>query len=152
MSRVSQTVFSRVQGRDEPAPAAAGVTRFDLICNARIPISVPGLARRWAEDRALSPEAVHRLVMLVRAAMEHGLRFDPRGLTMTLRWRDVDRVRIDVWWEGCRSTARRGVNDGDLESTAAALDVLAEDWGFATSRSGPVQWMVNDTRSAPTMP
>ena len=90
--------------------------------------------------------------MLVRAAMEHGLRFDPRGLTMTLRWRDVDRVRIDVWWEGCRSTARRGVNDGDLESTAAALDVLAEDWGFATSRSGPVQWMVIDTRSAPAVP
>ena len=151
MSRVSQTV-SRAPGQDEPALAAAGVTRFDLICNARTPITVPGLARRWGEDRVLSREAVSRVAMLVRTAMEHGLRFDPRGVTMTLRWLDVDRVRIDVWWEGCRSTARRGVSDGDLDSTVAALDVLAEDWGFATSRSGPVQWMVIDTRSAPAVP
>lgn len=145
MSRLSQTV-SRAHGRDEPALAAVGVTRFDLICNARTPITVPGLARRWGEDRVLAPAAVHRLAMLVRTATEHGLRFDPQGVTLTLRWLDVDRVRIDVWWEGCRPTARRGVSDSDLESTAAALDALAEDWGFAASRSGPVQWMVIDTR------
>jgi hypothetical protein len=125
---------------------AVGVTRFDMICNARTPVTVAGLARRWGEDRVLSAAAVGRLAMLVRAAMEHGLRFDPRGVTMTLRWLDVDRVRIDVWWDGCSSTARRARFDGDLESTAAALDVLAEDWGFTTSRSGPVQWMVIDTR------
>lgn len=131
--------------RDQPA-AVAGVTRFDLICSAETADTVQRLARRWGEDRALSSAAVGRLRMLVRAAVEHGLRFEPRGVTVTLRWLDVNRARIDVRWHGCRATAQPSVTMSDLESTAAALDVLTDDWGFATSRLGPVQWMVIDTR------
>ncbi len=128
------------------AVLTVGVTRFDLICGAETTDTVLGLTRRWGEDRALGSGAVGRLGMLVRAAMEHGLRFAPRAVTVMVRWLDADRVRIDVRWHGCRATARPTATESDVESTAAALDVLAEDWGFTIGRSGPVQWMVLDTR------
>lgn len=145
MSRVRRAL-AWAHGPGEPDEVAAGVTRFDLICSAQTTETVQKLTRRWCEDRALSSSAVDRLVMLVRAAVGHGLRFAPGGVTLMLRWLDVDRVRIDVRWYGCRATARLATAESDLESTAAALDVLAENWGFATSRTGPVQWMVVDTR------
>lgn len=145
MSRVGQA--SRpARSEDVDGLDALGVTRFDLICNPQLTVTVPGLAQRWGQDRALPVAALGRLVLLLRAAVEHGLRFDPHGVTVTLRWLDVDRVRVDTWWDGCRATARVAETSGDLESTATVLDFLAEDWGFATSSSGPVHWMVLDTR------
>jgi hypothetical protein len=123
-----------------------GVTRVDLVCGPQVAHTALELVRRWGRDRALSSTAMVRLSSLVLAAVSHGLRFNPRSVTITLRWVDLDRVRVDVRWRNCSRTAIPVEADGDLESTAGTLDALAEDWGFATSSWGPVQWMVFDTR------
>jgi anti-anti-sigma factor len=129
----------------EPAPEI-GVTRLDLVCGPQVAQTAHELTRRWAQDRALSVTATKRLASLVLAAVAHGLRFDPRSLTITMRWLDPDRVRIDVRWKGCSGTARASAAEGDLESTAGTLDAFAQEWGFGTSSWGPIQWMVLDTR------
>jgi anti-anti-sigma regulatory factor len=129
----------------DPGPQA-GVTRLDLLCGPQVTDTAHELTRRWAQDRALSAEARARLVSLVVAAFTHGLRFDPRSVTITIAWLDLDRVRVDVKWKGCKGKARAGAPAGDLESTVGTLDAFAEEWGFATHAWGPVQWMVVDTR------
>lgn len=123
---------------------AAGVTRLDLVCGPKVAHTAHEMARRWGRDRALTPPTLDRLASLVVAAVAHGLRFDPRSLTITLQWLDLDRVRIDVRWRGCSTTADSSAT-GDLESTIGTLDALAEEWGFSLSRWGPVQWMVLHT-------
>lgn len=122
---------------------APGVTRLDLMCGPQVAHTAHELARRWGRDRALAASALDRLTSLVVAAVAHGLRFDPRSVTITLQWLDLDRVRIDVRWRGCSATAAS--SSGELESTVGTLDALAEEWGFSTSTWGPVQWMVLHT-------
>ena len=144
MSR-GQALRRAVSFGDGCAPLV-GVTRMDLVCSPGIGSTAQALARRWGEDRALSGVAVERLAALVLAAIGHGARFDPRAVTITLRWLDLDRVRVDVRWHGCLEIARLPAADGEVESTAATLDAFAEDWGFGTNSSGPIQWMVLNTR------
>jgi anti-anti-sigma factor len=129
----------------DPTPEV-GVTRLDLVCGPQVAQTAQELTRRWAQDRALSTASSKRLASLVLAAVAHGLRFDPRSLTITMRWLDPDRVRVDVRWKGCSGTARTSEAEGDLESTAGTLDAFAQEWGFGTSSGGPIQWMVLDTR------
>ncbi len=128
------------------ATSEAGVTRMDLVCSPRIEFTAQQMARRWGRDRALPAEAVDRLATLVLAAVRHGLRFGPRGVTILVRWLDTDRVRVDVRWRGCSGSALSRGPAGDVESTAATLDALAEGWGFGASSVDPVQWIVLDSR------
>lgn len=129
---------------DPPPPA--GVTRMDLVCGPQIARTAHDLALRWGRDRALPAAALDRLTALVLAAVTHGLRFAPKGVAIAMRWIDLDRVRVDVTWKGCSSTAMPPAMDEELEATAATLDAFAEQWGFGTVSSGPIQWMVLDTR------
>lgn len=131
---------------DDDGITAAGVTRLDLMCGPHVAHTAHELVRRWGRDRALAASAMDRLASLVVAAVAHGLRFDPRSVTITMQWLDLDRVRVDVRWRGCSTTATVPASDGALESTVGTLDALAEEWGFSTSSWGPVQWMVLDTR------
>jgi hypothetical protein len=124
----------------EDEPHAAGVTRLDLVCGAQVVHTAHELARRWGRDRALATQTVDRLASLVVAAVAHGLRYDPRSVTITLQWLDLERVRVDVRWRGCGTVAAPSPDDVDW--TVGALDTLAEEWGFSTGRWGPVHWVV----------
>jgi hypothetical protein len=127
-----------------PEPAAPGVTRLDLLCNDSTDDTAQALVRRWCEDRAVPVPATNGIVMLVRAAVAHGLRFDPRTVGVGLRWLDPDRVLVDLRCRGCAGTA---VDAGEQDATAAVFDACAEAWGVGTSASGPTHWFVVDTRT-----
>jgi hypothetical protein len=127
-----------------PDPAAPGVTRLDLHCNDATDDTAQALVRRWCKDRAVPVPAANAIVTLVRAAVVHGLRFEPRAVGVGLRWLDPDRVLVDLRWRGCAGTA---VDAGEQDATTAVLDACAEAWGFGTSASGPTHWFVVDTRS-----
>lgn len=131
---------------DAGATTILGIARTEVGHSPQLEVAAQQLACRWGEDRALSAAAVGRLAALVVAAVRHGLRFDPRGVTIRLRWLDPDRVHLEVRWHGCSGTAPSPVASGGIESTAATLDAYAEEWGFGISKSGPTQWMVIDTR------
>lgn len=122
-----------------------GVSRFDLECHPGVRQDAVMVTRRWAEDRALSAEARERLVRLARTAVDHGLRFQPRGLTILLRWTDVDRVRLDISWIDCSATALSGGDPCEVEEAISVFDSLAQDWGVAPSDTGWAQWMIAAT-------
>jgi hypothetical protein len=125
---------------------APGVTRFDVVCRSHFVDTVLALTRRWAEDRALQDGAVTRLVRLMRAAVVHGRRFDPRGVTLLIRWQDPDRVRLDLRWRGCTRTARPSKAGDDVGATISTLDGSADEWGVVRRGHGWAHWMVFDTR------
>ncbi len=129
---------------DGAADRVPGVSRFDLICGPRVSETCEQLVRRWAQDRALPARAADRLCALSSAALGHGLGYGPRGVSVILRWADVDRVRVDVRWHGCTPVSRRTVSSQKLQSTIALFDALAESWGFGHGSPGS-QWMVVDS-------
>ena len=133
------------------AGSAPGVTRFDLPCHSRVVGTVLAQTRRWASDRALPDLACTRLSLLTCAAMRHGLRFDPQAVTLLLRWSDPDRVRLDVRWRGCSSTARTDAGGREVRTTIATLDALAAEWGVEPVPSGWVLWMVADAADSPPL-
>ncbi len=139
----SQVVRPGSQARARPQARAA---RLDLVCSPRIELTAEQLARGWGREQALSPPAIDRLATLVLAAVGHGLRFGPRGVTIEMRWLDRDRLRVDVKWRECSGRALASHPARDVESTAATLDEWAESWGFGTSNNDPLQWIVLDTR------
>ncbi|MBF4764406.1 hypothetical protein ISU07_14830 [Nocardioides islandensis] len=147
----------RAQRIPSPSPTSRtgeptlGVTRIDLVCGPAIELSAEALTRRWAQDRALRGPIVERLATLALTATEHGLRFGPRGLTLLIRWLDLDRIRLEVRWHGCSSSDPPCSRDpslarGEIERAAAILDELADDWGISSDAPAPVHWMVLDTR------
>lgn len=123
-----------------------GVTRFELACEPELDGAVLAAIRGWAEDRVLSEVAIERLVVLVRAANAHGLRFDPKEVVVLIRWLDPDRVRVDLQWLGGAETARATTTGHDVESTMLTLDTLSDAWGVDDEASGRLLWMVLDTR------
>ena len=123
----------------------AGVTRTDLPCGPHTAETAVRLARQWGRDRVIGSAAVDRLANVVLAAVANGLRFDPERVTLTMQWLDPDRVRIDAGWTG-GSKAPSLETGYDLRSTVATLEAFADHWGFETSGSGPIQWIVVDTR------
>ncbi len=133
------------------AEAPPGVTRFDVVCRPQVEDveEVEGvvleLVDRWSEDRALRTDARARLVGVVRSAMGHGLQFEPRGLTVLIRWLDLDRVQVDLRWWRCSPTSSPGSSGQDLETTLATLDTLAAGWGVHRAGSRWVLWLVVDT-------
>lgn len=146
MTAGSQATQLNPTDPDVQVTTLLGMTRIDLVRNPQVGQTARQLALQWAQDRALTDAAIGRLTALVDAAVGHGVRFDPRRVTIRLRWLDPDRVRVDVKWRGCSGTARATVTSGDIEVTVATLDAYAEDWGFGISDDGPVQWMIIDTR------
>ena len=130
---------------------SVGVTRIDLVCGPAIEQTAEALTRRWAQDRALRGPITERLATLALTATEHGLRFEPRGLTLQIRWLDLDRIRLEVRWHGCSSTAHPSSRDpsrvrGEIAQVAAVLDEMADEWGISSDAPAPVHWMVLDTR------
>lgn len=123
-----------------------GVSRFDLICSARVQEAGDQHVRRWAQDRALPTRAIDRLSLLTWAALGHGLRHGPRAVTVILRWVDLDRVRVDVQWHGPTRAARSSVSSQQVEASIALFDAVAETWGFGHGSPGS-QWMILDTRA-----
>lgn len=117
-----------------------------MVCQPSAAETMVALTRRWAEDRALLAGPRERLAMLVRAAMSHGLRFDPRRVTLLIRWLDRDRVRMDLRWLGGSDTAQPSPEFDDVRATISTLDTFADEWGVGRKESGWVQWMVVDTR------
>lgn len=131
---------------DSGAANLPGVTRFDLVCGRGMHATARDLARGWCADRAVPDAATDAIVTLIRVALGHGLRFDPRAVTVGLRWLDPDRVAVDVRWRGCaRIAASAPTGTDEVESTAAAFDALAESWGLWISTPDPVHWFVVDT-------
>jgi hypothetical protein len=128
-------------GWNDLADAPGGVTRFDVVCHPHVVETVLTLTRRWADDRALSDVARERLSAVVRAALGHGLRFDPRAVVIRIQWLDADRVRVDVRWLGCSETARPMPAKNDVQATISTLDTLADQWGFGGGQRGWVHWM-----------
>lgn len=121
-----------------------GVTRFDVICrvDAEAETTIVRLVETWAEDRALQVEARVRLATLVRAALDHGLAFNPRAVTVLVRWLDLERVRVDLRWWGCAEAARPHDGRHGLDATVSTLDALADDWGVRRTGPGWVHWLV----------
>lgn len=122
-----------------------GVTRFDVLCQPQIVETVLDLMGRWAEDRALPANGRRRLAYLMGAAVEHGMRFGPRALTIAVRWTGVDQVRVDLRWLGSADAARPDGRRHDLSSTISTLDALAVEWGVGRIGDVSVQWIVADT-------
>lgn len=123
-----------------------GVTRLDLVCSPQIGLTAQAFARRWGQDRAVSARTADAVAALVLTAVEHGLRFGPRAVTIAIRWLDLDRIFIDVRWHGSSWIAVSVVAECDLGSAEAVFDALADEWGFGVSGPGSNQWMVVDTR------
>lgn len=131
---------ARLLTADDPP----GVTRFDVLCRPRLVETVLDLTGRWAEDRALPANGRQRLAHLMHAAVEHGMRFEPRALSISMRWIDPERVRVDVHWFECTDAARTDGDGHDLASTIDTLDALAVDWGVGRTGDVSVQWLLAD--------
>lgn len=130
-------------GADSALPP--GVTRFDVPCRGHgTSDTLQSLIRGWADDRALSAGASGRLVALARAALAHGLRFEPREVALLVRWCDLERVRLDLRWIDCRDTARPDPEGDDVDATISTLDTLAADWGVTCVEGTWVHWIVAD--------
>ena len=127
------------------ADVPPGVTRFDLACQPRVAETVLELIAGWAEDRALPEDGRRRVACLMGTAIEHGMRFEPRALTISVRWVGAERIRVDLRWYGTAETARPGGAVHDLAATISTLDALAVDWGMGRIGNVSVQWIVSDT-------
>ncbi len=125
------------------ATSEAGVTRIDLVCGARAGVEAVESVRRWAADRALSVAVTDRLSRTVLAAMALGRRFAPGGLTIRLRWGDVDHVRLDLRWHRCRKHPT--TEDPESRAAAATLDAVADEWG-PSAVDAMSHWAVVDAR------
>ena len=146
MTTSNQATHPHPTDPEARAATLLGITRLDIVRSPRIVEAAQDLVHQWGRDRALSMTALGCLAALVDAAVAHGLRFDPRAVTIRICWVDPDRVRVELRWHGCSGAAPAPVASGELESTVATLDAYAEQWGFRISNSGPVHWMVIDTR------
>ncbi len=144
---MGQGPATRADGTCEASTSTyAGVTRSEVLCGPRTADTAVELARQWGQDRVIGSAAVDRLADVVLAAVANGLRFDPERVTLTLQWLDLDRIRVAAEWRGCSRAAPTRDSGYDARASLATLDALADHWGFESSRSGRMQWMVLDTR------
>jgi hypothetical protein len=117
-----------------------------MICGPQVRQTCEQWVRRWARDRALTTRVADRLSVLTSAALGHGLLYGPRGVSVRLRWADLDRIRVDVRWHGCSEVSRSTVDSDDVEAIGALLDALTDTWGFGGGAPG-WQWMLVDCRT-----
>lgn len=129
----------------------AGTVCLVLSCTSSTQADAVAAARRWCADRALSAETAADAVRLVEEAVVHGLRFEPRDLVMSMRWADLDRMRVDLTWQGCATQAvAMDVPAAEcLHRANAVFDVVADTWGLGTTEDGESwHWFTVDTRRA----
>ncbi len=129
---------------DPDADKAPGVSQYHLICGPHVRDATVELLGRWAQDRAVPTSGADRLTLLSSAAIAHGLLFRPRAVTVSLRWVDPDRVRVDLRWHGVAGVAPGSVTQAKLDSTIAIFDAVADNWGFGHG-STTTHWLVLDT-------
>ncbi|WP_203231381.1 hypothetical protein [Nocardioides caldifontis] len=119
-----------------------GVTHVEVPCDRRPPEATEALVRRWGRDRALPAPAVDDLCRVAREALVPDLPEGAHHLTLSLRWVDLDRVRVDLRWHGPPGALAGSAPEAGT-ATAPVLDEVAESWGAATDASA--QWVVVDT-------
>jgi hypothetical protein len=64
---------------------------------------------------------------------------------------DPDHVRVDVEWQGLGDPPSDEAAEHSWRATARVMDTVAVRWGVDDG-STPGQWMVVDTRPAPSRP
>ena len=127
----------------------AGIVCLVLTCTPTTGEDAVAAARRWCVDRALRTETVTGVVRLVEEAVAYAFRFGPRDLAMSMSWADLDRMRIELAWQGCaaQAVAMDGPPGECLQRSSLVFDVLAETWGLGTTEDGESwQWFTVDTR------
>lgn len=128
----------------------AGIVR-SLACTPTAREDAVAAARRWCVDRALPAETVADVARLVDEAAAYASLFGPRHLVLTMRWADLDRISIELAWQGCaaQAMAAEGPPGVSLQRSTAVFDGLAEAWGLGTAQEGDSwQWFTVDTRRA----
>jgi hypothetical protein len=129
----------------------AGIVCLGLTCTPTTGEDAVAAARRWCLDRAVRAETVTDVVRLVEEAVAYGFRFGPRDLVMSMRWADLDRMRIELAWQGCaaQAVAMDGPPGECLQRASRVFDGVAEAWGLGTTEDGESwQWFTVDTRRA----
>ncbi|HRD59420.1 hypothetical protein [uncultured Nocardioides sp.] len=114
-------------------------SRIDVVCGPEVLETVLALTHRWGVEHGVDEVDQARLSTLVRAAVEHGGRFRPRGLSLLISRHEPGQVRIDLRWHGSSGSA---LVEGDVREIIATLDAFADRWGFSGSGTDPVHWMV----------
>ncbi len=123
-------------GSDGPESAGLSSTRG----------SVMAVARKWCVDRALRPATVTTVAYLTGEAVSCGRRVGAKGLSLRMRWLDLDRMRIELDWHGCRAAALSA--DEALQPSVCPFDRLADGWGVeARGVDESHQWFDIDTRT-----
>lgn len=101
--------------------------------------AVLAVARKWCVDRALRPATVTAVASLTGEAVSCGHRVGAQGVSLTMRWLDLDRMRIELAWHGCTAAALGA--DETLRPAAPTFDRLADSWGVeAIGASESRQW------------
>lgn len=126
------------------------LTRGETHAPERVATLVRGVevaARKWCQDRALPPATETTVACLLRDAVTCTARVRPRGLTLTIRWVDLDHVRLELVWLDCKAGA--STVGEQAERSAPAFDELADGWGIAAvGATDAWQWFDVDTRRA----
>jgi hypothetical protein len=132
-----------------PVPVAG---HFDLAASpddATVPSSrgaVQAVVRKWCIDRALRPRTVSTVTALAGEAVSCGHRVGARGLSLRLRWLDLDRMRIELSWHGCDAAVL--TRSDAVRSRTGTFDRLADSWGVEVAGSHEsFQWFDVDTRA-----
>lgn len=137
---------ARLRSRLDVGDGQLGVSTITLASGPQIRAQVEDFMRRWAQDRALSSSASERLRRSASAAVGHGLMVRPLRLTLSVRWIDLDRVRLEFRWHGCTSASSTSRDDDRAWTAAlAALGTEAQSWGVRRAQE-TIQWMVLDSR------
>ena len=141
-----------LSGRD-PWPPVPVAGHFDLADGGRrdpedgssVHGAVVAVARRWCVDRALRPWTLMTVASLMSEAVSYGLRHGAQGLDLSIRWVDLDRVRLELAWRGCG--ARPMTADPVGQASVPLFDRLADAWGVEAAADGEAwQWFDVDTR------
>lgn len=115
--------------------------------------AVVAVARRWCVDRALRPRTLLTVASLMDEAVRYGCRYGAQGLDLSIRWLDVDRMRLELTWHGCPATrmatdmAPDRVEDSGVHLPARVFNRLADGWGVEVAGVDESwQWLDVDTR------
>lgn len=107
-------------GRASETMQELGVRRVDLAWDSSTRQAASRYVRSWARDRALSSSVIDRMSAAVGAELVVGPPFEARGVTLRLRWLDLDRVGVELRW---RRALAAGSAAGGAEGVARRIVV-----------------------------